>query len=604
MPDVTDMDLVREYAAENSQAAFAELVRRHINLVYSVALRYLRNETDAQDAAQAVFIMLAQKAGKLRPGTVVTGWLYESARFISMNVLRTRARQQARDQEAYMQSTLNEGEAGAWLHLEPLLEEAMTRLNESERTLLALRYFENRSGAEAAAAVGMEEWAARKRVGRAVEKLRKFFARRGVVFSAAAVTGAISANSVHAAPAALAQTVTAAAFVKGAAAGSSTLTLINGALKLMAWSKAKTAVVTGVVVLLTAGVATVGVKALRAHRTQPDIRGAWEGVIPTQVGQLRAVLHLNRVNNIYSATLDSIDQRSKDIPISKVDYDYPSLKLEVKAVEGTFDGKVNTTTGQITGRWKQPQLDTPITLKHTENPTAIPGLLTENDYTPRAGSDLQGMWKGELKLGPTTLRLDFKISEPEPGKYIAELDSPDQGAKGFPLSSATYDKPTVHLEAGAIGGEFEGTINSDHTEITGTWSQAGTVTPLTVQRADLNQERANEAASNAGKDFSYSDPNDLTGHWKGALDVQGLKLHLALHVAKLSNGRLEGTLDSIDQGASDIPANKVRFTSPNVHMEWETIAGSYDGKIKNGKITGTWKQMGKSMPLVFARSTD
>ena len=85
----------------------------------------------------------------------------------------------------------------------------MSRLNEKERTLLALRFFENNSGAETAVLAGMQEWAARKRVDRAVEKLRKFFTKRGVVLSAAVMTGAISANSVQAAPVALAKSITA-----------------------------------------------------------------------------------------------------------------------------------------------------------------------------------------------------------------------------------------------------------------------------------------------------------------------------------------------------------------------------------------------------------
>jgi RNA polymerase sigma factor (sigma-70 family) len=598
------MDLVREYAGDNSQAAFAELVRRHINLVYSVALRYTRNETDAQDIAQAVFIMLAQKAAKLRPATVLTGWLYESTRYISMNLLRTRARQQAREQEAYMQSTLDEAPPDAWKQLEPMLEEAMTRLSEGDRALLALRYFQNRTGAEAAAAVGIEEWAARKRIERAVEKLRKFFARRGIVFSAAAVAGAISANSVHAAPAALAQAVTAAAFVKGAAAGSSTLTLIQGALKIMAWSKAKTAVITGVAILLTAGVATVGIKTIRAHRTQPDIHGAWEGAIPTTVGQLRVVLHINGANNAYSASIDSIDQRSKDIPVSKFEYDSPTLKFTSEPVQGTFEGKFNPATDQLTGTWKQPTLDTKIQLKRTATPTPIPAPLTEQDYTPRAGSDLQGLWKGTLQLGPTTLHLAFKFSETESGKFISEMDSPDQGSKGVVVSATTYEKPAVHVEVGSIGGIYDATLNSAHTAITGTWTQMGAEIPLTLERADLNAERAQATARSAGKDFSHTGPDDLTGHWKGALDVQGMKLHLALHVAKLADGNLASTLDSIDQGANDIPANQIEFTAPNVHIEWSTIAGTYDGKIKNGKISGKWQQAGQTFNLVFARAGD
>jgi RNA polymerase sigma factor (sigma-70 family) len=110
MADVNDMDLMREYADRNSETAFAELVHRHINLVYSVALRYAGNSPDAQDVTQAVFIILAKKSAGLRQRTALTGWLYETTRFTARQFLRTRVRQQARDQEAYMQSTLNDSD--------------------------------------------------------------------------------------------------------------------------------------------------------------------------------------------------------------------------------------------------------------------------------------------------------------------------------------------------------------------------------------------------------------------------------------------------------------------------------------------------------------
>jgi RNA polymerase sigma factor (sigma-70 family) len=248
MPDVNDMDLMREYTDRNSEPAFAELVHRHINLVYSVALRYTGNSQDAQDVTQAVFVILAQKAESLRQRTSLTGWMYETTRFIATRFLRTRARQQAREQEAYMQSTLNDSDAGGiWRRLAPQLEEAMTQLNEKERALLALRFFENKSAAETAALLGIREWAAHKRAARAVEKLRRFFAKRGVEVAAGVLTAAISANSVQAAPAALAKTATAVAITKGAAAGGSTLTLIQGAMKVMAWTKVKTGMVSAAV---------------------------------------------------------------------------------------------------------------------------------------------------------------------------------------------------------------------------------------------------------------------------------------------------------------------------------------------------------------------
>ena len=149
-----DTALLQEYACTASESAFAALVERHVGLVYSAACRQMRDPQLAEDVTQAVFIILAKKAAQLRHRSGLTGWLYETTRFTSTRLLRTRVRQSARDQEAYMQSTLNEPEVdAAWRQLAPHLEDAMSRLAERDRTLLALRFYENQSGPEAAAAV-------------------------------------------------------------------------------------------------------------------------------------------------------------------------------------------------------------------------------------------------------------------------------------------------------------------------------------------------------------------------------------------------------------------------------------------------------------------
>jgi len=258
MQDSSDMELVRDYVRSNSEAAFAELVRRHINLVYSVALRHAGAAAPAEEITQAVFVILARKAAGLRPDAVLEGWLHETARLVALSFIRGERRRQFREQEAYMQSTLcPSGDDPVWRQLSPLLDEAVGRLGKQDRDAVILRFFKEQSVREVAAALQTNEAAAQRRVLRALDKLRKFLHHRGVDSTADAIAGAISANSIQAAPAALAKAVTAAAIVKGAAASASTLTLINGALKIMAWTKAKTAIVVSACVLLTAGTTTL-----------------------------------------------------------------------------------------------------------------------------------------------------------------------------------------------------------------------------------------------------------------------------------------------------------------------------------------------------------
>ncbi len=268
MPDANDMELLRDYARHGSETAFAELVQRHIGLVYSAALRHVGIAAQAEEITQAVFIILARKVSDLRPDTILEGWLYETTRLTSLSFLRGERRRQFREQEAYMQSTLNEpADDAVWNQLSPLLDEAMAHLGKKDRDAVILRFFKEKSVRDVAASLQVNEAAAQRRILRALEKLRKFFTKRGVSSTTAIIAGVISANSVQAAPMTLAKSVTAVAITKGAAASGSTLTLMKGALKIMAWIKVKTAIVVGVGILFAAGTATVTVKEIAAHRT-------------------------------------------------------------------------------------------------------------------------------------------------------------------------------------------------------------------------------------------------------------------------------------------------------------------------------------------------
>src|ERR1039458_1423671 len=111
MGDMNDRQLLEDYVSRNSQEAFAALVQRHINLVYSVALRHVRDSHKAQDVTQSVFLLLAQKAPRLHKHTILTGWLYQTARLTSITVRRGELRRQRREQEAFMQSSF-EGATG------------------------------------------------------------------------------------------------------------------------------------------------------------------------------------------------------------------------------------------------------------------------------------------------------------------------------------------------------------------------------------------------------------------------------------------------------------------------------------------------------------
>jgi RNA polymerase sigma factor (sigma-70 family) len=249
MSSMDDMQLLREYASRNSEEAFATLVSRHIDLVYSAALRHVGNHHQAQEISQAVFVILARKARSLSAGTILAGWLFRTARLTAANYVRTEIRRARREQEAYMQSNPSDNTGERYQEVAPALNDVIDSLREKERNAIVLRYLQGKSYREVAVALGGSEEAAQMRVSRGLEKMRKQFARRGIVTSAAALAGVMAAQGAQAAPSGVAATVSAAA-IYGATLSASTLSVVQGTLKLMAWTKVKFAVGAGVVALL------------------------------------------------------------------------------------------------------------------------------------------------------------------------------------------------------------------------------------------------------------------------------------------------------------------------------------------------------------------
>jgi RNA polymerase sigma factor (sigma-70 family) len=217
---IDDATLLRRYATERSEEAFAELVRRHLPLVYAAAVRRLGPLADrAGDVAQSVFIAAAGDAGRLARHPVLAGWLHTATRNAALDVIRSEKRRRAREQEAYlMQEPSSPTEAPAdWARLRPAIDDAVDQLGTSDRDAVLLRFFQNRSFAEIAALLGVNEDAARKRVGRALDKLHATLSRRGITSTSVALATLLAGESAAAAaPTGLAATVTSAATASAA----------------------------------------------------------------------------------------------------------------------------------------------------------------------------------------------------------------------------------------------------------------------------------------------------------------------------------------------------------------------------------------------------
>jgi pimeloyl-ACP methyl ester carboxylesterase len=207
---------------------------------------------------------------------------------------------------------------------------------------------------------------------------------------------------------------------------------------------------------------------------------------------------------------------------------------------------------------------------------------------------LEGTWTGSLQAGEAVLHLVLHISKAENGSLKAALDSLDQGVYGIEVSTITRTESALKFEVASVNASYEGKVSADRHSIDGTWSQGAASLPLIFHRqapGTTAQKKPDAIAS-------------AEGVWQGALETNGLRFRLQLHISHDTQGQLVAGMDSIDQGINGFPATNVEQKDSAIRFDLPAIGAAYDGTLNAAKntISGHWQQGDSFSVLIFKRS--
>lgn len=455
----SDLDLLRDYEQTSSEDSFSALVHRHLNLVYSAALRQVRSPHLAEEVAQSVFTDLARQAHRLGPGTILTAWLYQVTRRAAIDVVRRETRRQSREQVAYELTAMNANDAD-WAHIEPLLDETMHALDDTDRTAVLLRYFENKTLREVGQTLGTTEDAAQKRVSRAVERLREFFGRRGVSVGAGGLVAVLSSNAIQAAPVGLSAAIatTSIALVGTAVATNAAITPVTQVIAMTTLQKA---------LIATALVAAVGTGIYEARQAS-TLRAQVQTLQQQKGTPAGGFEQLTRERD--SATRKLAGLQAENDRLNRNTAELLRLRAEVTRLKSAAQGKAeDAVTDAAAGSWisrvkslkqrvtEHPEVGIPefqfLTEQDWLNATKGP-LETEQDYR-RALSALRSAAENVFvkKLQPALVKY-MKANE---GKFPTE-SSQLQPFFESPMDEALFPRyeilPAKQLSTLGMGGDW------------------------------------------------------------------------------------------------------------------------------------------------------
>jgi hypothetical protein len=329
---------------------------------------------------------------------------------------------------------------------------------------------------------------------------------------------------------------------------------------------------------------------------QANLAGNWEGTLDADGGTFHIVWHaVAAPDGTLTSTFDNIDQNIYGIKVKNLTLKGSDLTMSVDdtisangqdiPIRGDFAGKLNSDGNEVDGTWTQTepeQHSAPIKLKRAAQPSS--------SAAPASQSGVVGDWSGTLNAGPAKLRLLLHIKAANDGTLSGTLDSLDQGANDIPISTVEFKDGKLNLNVAAVTGTYEGTVNKDASEITGTWTQG--------QPLELNFKRAQPQAAAA----KPAAPSDIDGSWTGKLATPNANLTLNLKITNMDTG-LTAQIQSPDQSPNWAPATSIARDGDKLTVTFNAFAASYEGKISadHTSIDGHFTQAGNELPLVLKK---
>jgi RNA polymerase sigma factor (sigma-70 family) len=383
-----DAALLRRYAEDRSEGAFAELVRRHLDLVYGAAMRRTGGDPHrSSDISQQVFASLARHARRLSRHAVLEAWLHTATRNASLNLMISEERRRIREAEAAAgaESSGGPGDSPDWQGIQQVLDAAIDELPGPDREAVVLRYLEHRGFAEIGVALRISADAARMRTGRALDRLRLLLARRGISSTAEALGSLITSHALVRAPAGLAARLAAASLFAPGIGTAATLTTL--------------------MTTKTIGVAIIaGVLAFGAGRYVGRTGGQDAGgqPPPENPGQSRTIDALRKSNAVLQSEIDRVDSANLQLTAANAQLTSANAKLAAKAASPAPSR--NLSIGMTTRELKQNilsnlrQLDaarSQYKLENGRDPDSVETLVGDNGYIRRlrtvGGEDYSGL---------------------------------------------------------------------------------------------------------------------------------------------------------------------------------------------------------------------